>query len=505
MIVAGYEGQDVYYGDLHSHCAVGYGHGSAEDAYENARLQLDFACVTPHARWPDIPRADERLQDVVAYHERGFERTADLWSHFQEVTEAANQEGQFVTFLGMEWHCLAQGDHNIYYKGGRGERLQAANLAGLRAQLRRLQAQGQECFVIPHHIGYLTGYRGINWADFTPEFSPVVEMMSMHGCAESDEAPYPYLHTMGPRDRRSTAQYGWSQGHVCGVIGSTDHHSAHPGSYGHGRLAVWAEGLSRDAIWRAIAERRTYALTGDRISLAFALNGRPMGSQLPGTPEREIEIAVAGGAAIDRVELLCNNRVIERWLPAAAAQAPLASPLLVHLELGWSLPWQQTDWDVELAVAGGTLLAVEPRFRGPEVVDPNTDTKESHVFSHWQRPGEGQVAWRTRTRGNPTTTTAATQGVCLRVAGDAATRLQGRINGQAVAVTLGELAQGPQAGYLGGFLSPAYCFQRAVGPAEHSLRATFTHKSPARTRDWYYVRVGQKNGQWAWGSPIWVG
>ena len=52
-----------------------------------------------------------------------------------------------------------------------------------------------------------------------------------------------------------------------GLIGSTDHHSAFPGSHGFGRVAVWAESLSREAIWQAIRARRTYALTGDRIEV----------------------------------------------------------------------------------------------------------------------------------------------------------------------------------------------------------------------------------------------
>ena len=84
----------------------------------------------------------------------------------------------------------------------------------------------------------------------------------MHGASESADAPYAYLHTMGPRDWQSSYQYGLAQGNIVGVVGSTDHHSAHPGSYGHGRLAVWAEELSRDAIWQAIKARRTVALTG---------------------------------------------------------------------------------------------------------------------------------------------------------------------------------------------------------------------------------------------------
>ena len=63
--MTGYEGLQPYYGDIHNHCAVGYGHGSIEEAFQNARLQLDFASVTVHAHWPDIPTGDERLHDVV--------------------------------------------------------------------------------------------------------------------------------------------------------------------------------------------------------------------------------------------------------------------------------------------------------------------------------------------------------------------------------------------------------------------------------------------------------
>ena len=37
-----YEGLSAYYGDLHNHCAISYGHGSLEEALRNARAQLDF-------------------------------------------------------------------------------------------------------------------------------------------------------------------------------------------------------------------------------------------------------------------------------------------------------------------------------------------------------------------------------------------------------------------------------------------------------------------------------
>ncbi len=163
--------------------------------------------------------------------------------------------------------------------------------------LRAYRARGIEAMLVPHHIGYKAGYRGINWAEVKPEFIHLVEIMSMHGASESEIIPNRYLHTMGPLDWQSSLHYGLAQGHMVGVIGSTDHHSAHPGSYGHGRVAVWATALTRDGIWDALTARRTVALTGDRIALQFALNGAPMGALLPPASERRIEVAVSGGGA----------------------------------------------------------------------------------------------------------------------------------------------------------------------------------------------------------------
>lgn len=512
----------AYFGDIHNHCAVGYGHGTLEEAFQNARMQLDFACVTCHAWWPDLPDDEPRLDAVAAYHRNGFGVTERAWPHVQEVVQANNRPDSFVTFLGHEWHNCEVGDHNIYYRDGVGEILRAPTLADLRGELRQLQAKGVATMLLPHHIGYRQGYRGINWSAYTPEFSPVVEIMSMHGCAESDDAPRPYLHTMGPRNGESTYQYGLAQGHVVGVKGSTDHHSAHPGSYGHGRLGVWAEGLTREAIWDAIHARRTVALTGDNIRLRFALNDAPMGSVLPAAAEREIAVRVDGGAAIDYVEVLHNNRILQRLSRHelnAEADDPLAEPVQIHLEVGWAERGEDVDWDVQIAVENGRLRSVEPRFRGHEIVAPSAEEADSYAFSQWETPDANRLEFRTRTWGNATTTTPSTQGVNLTVEGNRDTVISAVLNGHRVSVPLPRLLDGPLSGYLGGFLTPCYYFHRAVPRAESTAELRFTHQAtesepqrssrsgrpaPAHERDWYYVRVRQTNDQWAWSSPIWV-
>jgi len=502
-----YKQFNPYFGDLHSHCAVGYGHGGLEDAFRNARLQLDFAAVTVHAHWPDIPKSETRLKDLVEYHQRGFRVASDAWPRVQEIVDANYQPGEFVSLLGFEWHSNEYGDHNIYFNGSQGKIIRAANIEELRGALQVWQAKGVDAIAIPHHIGYRRGYRGINWDAFQPDFSPVVEIMSMHGASESADAPYPYLHTMGPRDWQSTYQYGLAEGYIVGAIGSTDHHSAHPGSYGHGRMAVWSESLTRDAIWDSIKARRTYALTGDKIILAFSVNGSVMGSVLAPTLERHIQCQVQGGAAIDYVDVLHNNRVIQRvstYEKEISAENPYAGLFKIYIELGWGEKGENVNWQVELQVVDGELIEVEPRFRGHDIVAPQSVEEETYAFSQWEQPGENEVAFATRTWGNTTTTSAGTQGMALKVSGDANSRLKGKINGKNFDMPLTDLIKGPKSGYLGGFLTPAYCFHRAIPEVECTAQMDFTHQVDSKTRDWYYVRVRQYNGQWAWSSPIWV-
>jgi hypothetical protein len=268
---------------------------------------------------------------------------------------------------------------------------------------------------------------------------------------------------------------------------------------------VWAKELGRDSLWEAIKARRTYALTGDQIVLKFAVNDQPMGSILPAAEERRIEVSVVGGGTLDYVELLHNNCPIHRWSPIACAAYDTTEPVKVWLEVGWGEKDVEVDWQVELEIVSGELLAAEPPFRGRDVVAPQASEPERYVFSHWERMGNNRVRFRTRTWGNPTTVTPGTQGMCLEIRGHDNTQIHARINNLAVLVGLENLRQDSEVGYLGDrYLAPAYCFHRAVSKSEYTSYASLFHQESGTQRDWYYVRVRQKNGQWAYSSPIWV-
>jgi hypothetical protein len=486
------------FGDIHNHCDLSYGHGSIEDAFRNARLQLDFASVTVHALWPDLPKDDPRLGYLVDYHERGFARALANWPEYLRQTEAHNVEGEFVTFPSYEWHSSEFGDHCVYFRDNdSAEIIDVPDLASLRSALRD---KAVPAFAIPHHIGYRAGYRGINWAAYDPQFSPVAEVFSFHGASESTDAPYPYLHSMGPRDHRSTAQYGWAQGHHFGVVGSTDHHNAFPGAYGYGRMAVLAEARTRAAIWDAIAQRRTYALTGDRILLDFTVNGAVMGSVNPYQRERDVRLSVVAGDALDYVEVLHNNVVVHRKNVLATEYGN--GPCRVVLQLGWGELEGAFPWDVSLELVGGRLLDTEPRFRGRGPTDDRGNGP--YAYQHFSHE-DNSLTWRTTTYRNPSLHTSATEAVSLVLDGTAESVIQCTINGRTYRVPLGDLRDGARTFYTDGFVSPAISFGRTVPLDDTLVDLSYTHEVLATDQSWYTARVRQRNDQWAWSSPIWIG
>ncbi len=97
----GYDRLSVYYGDLHNHCGISYGHGSLEDAFLNAREQLDFCSVTGHALWPDIPEPNETIGYIIDFHRKGFAHLREVWDDVQRTTAAFHRDGEFVTYLSF--------------------------------------------------------------------------------------------------------------------------------------------------------------------------------------------------------------------------------------------------------------------------------------------------------------------------------------------------------------------------------------------------------------------
>ena len=263
----------LYWGDIHSHSQYSWdGTGTGDDHFRYARYAslLDIYSATDHNDRRSMSQED--WQQNVAYTEKWY------------------TPGTFATILGYEASFGAPyGHHNVYFRGGEGalryhdeenpeeiwQRAERENLAG-------------ELLTIPHHTGGFARPGGgvkHDWSIHDSRFRTTIEIYSSHGLSEEYAPDHPISMDVsdftfnGPGDPGNYTVDAWLAGLKLGTIGSSDNHGAQPGKEGFGTMAVWAPNLTREAVFDAIRNRRTYGSTGSRIYLEFTVNGEPMGGE----------------------------------------------------------------------------------------------------------------------------------------------------------------------------------------------------------------------------------
>lgn len=495
----------VYWGDVHNHCNVTYGHGDLSDALAAAEQQLDFASVTPHAMWPDIPgEGDPRLEWVIGYHTEAFARLRrGGYDGYLDAVKAACKPGKFITFPSYECHSMIYGDHVALFHDYDAPLVEADSVPDLMEKLKAYKA-----YITPHHMGYITGFRGINWDKFRESAqTPFVEIFSRHGCAENDTVEYQYLHDMGPRTWEGTALCGLERGLKFGMMCSTDQHAGYPGSYGDGRIGVFASSLDRDEIWEEMGRRHICGVTGDKIKVDFRINGGRTGDVIKAAG-REIYVNVEAQNYIDYVDIVKNGESVARLQAPMRTLVPDGDVIRakVKVNFGWNREEEYIHWqDATVRVSGGEINDFQTCFRGAAYTSPQPGetefkTRVNRVVSH----DSGSVVLDLYSCKNPNVLTPAMQGVILDVTMSRRGKIIVDANGHHYEHTLEELLGGSQAHFLRGWLSEAVQFERAVPEPNFCVGHIMVDDKAERDTDYYYVRVRQRDGQWAWTSPIWV-
>ncbi|MBI1898628.1 MAG: DUF3604 domain-containing protein [Acidobacteria bacterium] len=490
---------NIYFGDLHNHGNVGYAQGSLRRSFEIARNHLDFFAFTPHAHWHDIRHFEGSIEDKWI---NGFAVTRARWPEVLEVAREFDAPGRFVTIAGYEWHSTSLGDYHVLFPDLDAELFTPDDLKELQQF-----AKKRGCIMIPHHPAVRQGRRGANFSQRDPKVSPLLEIYSEWGNAEHDRGPFPYLrHTEPGRWTKNTLQYQLAQGRRFGVLASTDDHLGYPGGYGEGLAAVFAPELSRKSILQALWDRRTYAVTGDRIALRFTLNGKVMGRELPYARERLIRVSVSGWDQVDRVEVLKNNRVIHRNFPMdrETSSQSWSRPVLARFEYGWG-PWpalgitRVCDWDFHIRLENAVLEAVQPCF----TPGPLEEERRDRIM---ERTEQG-VRVRSFTALRQQIEDRSQKAVVLKMRGGPESKLiltlQSPVN-KTLAMTFRELAESSEVLYTGEFPRESALLNRIVFNEHYETSFQVDDTASGAQADWYYVRVVQSNGQLAWSSPIWV-
>ena len=289
--------RNVYWGDIHVQGYDSIGVGTTAEMFEWARNAegLDFCATANH------------------YGGR-HDVTANIWNELVDTTNAYNSPGRFATLISYEWGG-AYGHRNVYFRddeggffGKAGSSSQYPTPRTMEGLWDHLDEYDGPALAFGHHPKFCGR---VSWDRFHDDYQRLIEIYSAWGDSERG----------GPWSVRA----GLNRGHRVGFTGGTDTHKGqpgsgtHPGGDGAGLTAVYTEQLTREAVFDALAARRTYATTGARMLLDWSINNLAMGEEQTATAEDRVErsgyIRAIGTSPITEVDVICNGQVLESMYP----------------------------------------------------------------------------------------------------------------------------------------------------------------------------------------------
>jgi hypothetical protein len=335
-------------------------HGQSEETIgtNSARELIEFA-------------RDRAFLDAMSHQGNDFQITSEFWHELNRLTAEYNQDGRFVIFPGYEWsgNTGLGGDRNVLFREegrqihrshhGLVEDLSDAGTDAHSAGDLFEALKDEDCVVFAHIGG--------RYADIAMSHDARVERsVEVH----SDWGTFEWL-----------IEDAFRQGYRVGILANSDGHkgrhgASHPGAslfgaYG-GLSCLLAPALTRDALLDALRRRHHYATTGSRVHLDVrarfespvdlftddpALGGKVagrVGDAMMGDIVRyrggavRLEVQVAAGAPIERIEIRNGLQVLETLRPFL--QEGGAPPSSSRLRMIWEGSeyrgrGRQTVWD----------------------------------------------------------------------------------------------------------------------------------------------------------------
>ncbi|MEK7405028.1 MAG: hypothetical protein AAB225_07970, partial [Acidobacteriota bacterium] len=481
----------VYYGELHQHTYLADGRGVFEELYLHARRVglLDFAAVSPHHMPMSVTGPSLYLE--------GKKFPSENWPALQKATKLMNGWEGLVSILGYEYSVGTQigGHHNIYYNADEARSTMqldpAEPMAPIAKMLKTVQLARVPTLVIPH-----IGGGPPDWSHPPdPRIERLFEVASVHGVFE--ESWQKHLET------------GLRQG----VIGAGDTHTSTMGTAYPGLIyvmpnalaGVYSLGKTRQDIWDGLYQRRTFATSGNtRILMAFEVNGQPMGGEISSSLAREARISarVSGTAALVRVDLLKNSKVIHSLQPSRNRGK------LLRVIWGDNLYQRRAA----IGLREGELRAEAGRLRLRETV--NLD----QAFEQVQQQGD-RIRWKTAAVSNDR------DGFLVDISEVSGQYLHFRQDDSdtmglfEVRIPLEQLLRDGYFAWSGRArpevkhpymekmgVPPAFFLECELvnpeGPMDAELK--YEDRGPLKPGDYYYVRMEQLDTNKAWSSPVWV-
>ena len=301
----------LYWGDVHGHTSISDGKGDLDHYLTYARdtAGLDFVIVTDH----DFGNAAPWRMPEAA------------WQLTQERVEAYTVPGQFVAIAGYEWTSQPKywsevgpelvserlfpgaprffNHKNVYFPSPVGSIFSAKDPAYYTPELLAAAVRAAGGLIQNNHPS--AGEDGRAQFAYAPWCSAVIANTEIG----ADVVWYEGRAYQTNMER--VVRHYLNRGGKTGLVKGTDAHEGEPAA----RTAVLAEGLTREAIFEALRQRRNYAVSKARIALRFTIDGHQMGEEIEVTGRPRLAVDLRGTDRIAEVEIIRDGVSILRRHP----------------------------------------------------------------------------------------------------------------------------------------------------------------------------------------------
>ena len=298
------EEYNIYFGQIHSHTEYSDGAGSCQQAFEYASKQaenIDFLAVTDHSNSFD--------NDTSANIKDGSVSSEWIEGHAlaDQYTNPDDKEHPFVGIYGYEmtWSGGAPGHMNTYNTDG----FMSRNMDGYKnGSVQSLPNYYGQLKTVPDSIS-MFNHPGTSFGDFydfgfydeeIDQLITLLEVGNGEGLVGSSGYFPSYEYYTRALDK------GWH-------IAPTNNQDNHKGKWGDantGRTVVLADSLSRDNIYDALRNMRTYATEDDDLKIWYTLNGADMGTIFEEAPDQvhiEVKAEDPTDSKVGKVEVIVNG------------------------------------------------------------------------------------------------------------------------------------------------------------------------------------------------------
>ena len=308
-------GEQLYFGQLHSHTTYSDGSGSLDTALDYIRnlpesANVQFVAFTDHSNYFDSNSAanpEGALYDMSL----ATASSQELWKTYRQTVADFNaSQNDVVAIAGFEMTWSGGPGHiNTFNSPGIVSRNnvtlnQKTNDAGMKAYYALLdQEQGAQTLSQFNHPGKTFG----NFTDFsywdavTDSRMFMVEVGNGEGQIGAGGYYPSYEQYVMALDK------GW---HVA-PTNNQDNHKGRWGNANDARDVILTEDFSEQGIYDAIRAMRMYATEDKNLEIYYNVNGQPLGSTISEIPDQlELNVQVSDpdkSDSISKVEVVVNS------------------------------------------------------------------------------------------------------------------------------------------------------------------------------------------------------